>query len=157
LAIQGSRTVIVGKELALRRALITILSCLVFATPSLASEKTKTSLAEIEPEVMCVECRTPLSTSSSPVADRERALILRLIKQGKSKEEIKSKLVNEYGTRVLAVPQKDGFNIVAYLVPIILGVLALGGIIIAVIRWRRNSPAQDEEFGTTQAQTSANK
>jgi cytochrome c-type biogenesis protein CcmH len=107
-------------------------------TTQFASAETKTSLAEIEPEVMCVECGTPLSTSSSPVADRERALILRLVKEGKSKDEIKRTLVHEYGTRVLSTPQKSGFSIVAYVVPIAVGTLALGGIVLALYRWRRN-------------------
>src|SRR5262249_2260457 len=84
-------------------------------------------------------CKTPLSTSSSPVADRERALILRLIDKGKSKDEIKSRLVSEYGPRVLSTPQTSGFSLMAYAVPIILGTATLFGIFSALNRWRRNS------------------
>ncbi len=88
-------------------------------SPALAqSTQPKTSLYEMESQVMCVTCRTPLAVANGPQADSERALISRLIDEGKSPDEIKDALVLEYGERVLALPDDDGFNIAIYVVPI---------------------------------------
>ena len=86
----------------------------------------------------------------SVLQDRERALILRLIKEGKSKDDIKRELVHEYGTRVLSTPQKSGFSLIAYVVPVAFGTLALGGIGIALYRWRRNPDTEQIQLDTVE-------
>ena len=50
---------------------------------------------------MCVECGTVLSVSNSPVALQERQFIRDQIAAGKTKDEIKAALVDEYGEEVL--------------------------------------------------------
>ena len=62
---------------------------------------------------MCLECGTALNVSTSAVADQEREFIAGLIAEGKTKEEIKAALVAEYGPRVLAEPEDDGFELTA--------------------------------------------
>ena len=96
------------------------------------------SLPDIEDEVMCAQCGTPLNASDSPVADDERAFIRKLIAQGQTKEQIKSALVAEYGEEILALPDDEGFNLAAYLVPALLALLAAVGLAVAARRWRRN-------------------
>src|SRR5688572_19210078 len=71
------------------------------AAPALAAEP-RTTLPDVEDEVMCVECGTALNVSTSPVADQEREFIRRRIADGMSKDEIKAALVAEYGEQVLA-------------------------------------------------------
>lgn len=103
----------------------------------------KTSLAEIEDEVMCPVCGTLLGLSQAPQADRERALIQRLIDQGLSKEEIKRELVAEYGPGVLALPESSGFNLAAYVVPIVGLIMAAILLFLAVRRWRRQTAGSE--------------
>ena len=96
------------------------------------------NINEIEMEVMCPVCGTLLGLADSGQAQREKVFVARLIGEGKDKDEIKEALVAEYGTAVLALPQDSGFDLSAYLVPIIafaVAVLALG---FAVFRWRRS-------------------
>lgn len=95
------------------------------------------TLPDVEDEVMCTECGTPLNVSQAPVADEQRRLIQRLIDQGRSKAEIKTVLEAEYGPRVLAVPSQGGFDEAAWLVPVGVGLLGLGGVAYAAGRWRR--------------------
>jgi cytochrome c-type biogenesis protein CcmH len=95
------------------------------------------SLPDIEDEVMCVECGTVLSVSSSPVAQQERDFIREQIAAGKDKDEIKQALVAEYGEEVLADPGTDGFNLTLWVVPIVLVLLAVVGVGVAYKRWRR--------------------
>lgn len=103
----------------------------------------QTSLAEVEDEVMCPVCGTLLGLSQAPQADRERALIERLIDEGLTKEEIKDELVAEYGPQVLALPESSGFNLTAYLVPIVGLLVAAVLLFVAVWRWRRETAETD--------------
>src|SRR3954464_7758368 len=100
----------------------------------------RTTLPDVEDEVMCVECGTALNVSTSPVADREREFIRRRIAEGESKAAIKAALVEEYGAKVLAVPEGGGFDVAAWLVPGLLCLLALLGVSIAAVRWRGLRP-----------------
>jgi cytochrome c-type biogenesis protein CcmH len=122
------------------RIVLALLLALALAPPVLAAEP-RTTLPDVEDEVMCVECGTALNVSTSPVAEREREFIRRRIAEGRSKPEIKAALVEEYGPRVLAVPEGGGFDVAAWLVPGALSLLALLGVGAAALRWRgRRSP-----------------
>ena len=105
----------------------------------------RASLPDVEDEVMCVECGTALNISESAVADQERAFIRLQIAQGRDKEQIKAALVDEFGPGVLALPERDGFNLAVYLVPALLALLALAGVAVAARRWRRNPDAEPPE------------
>src|SRR3954454_8639730 len=94
---------------------------------STAGAEAPATLPDIEDEVMCTICGTLLAESDSPQADRERALIRKLIAQGENKDQIKDALVTEYGPRVLATPSGHGFDLLAWLVPGAAIALGLGG------------------------------
>jgi cytochrome c-type biogenesis protein CcmH len=103
----------------------------------------KTTLADVEDEVMCPVCGVPLGLATeAPQAQRERAFIQREAEACKSKQQIKNELVAQFGDRVLALPPDKGFNLVAYLVP---GLIVLAGVaaITTVAVRRRRSPASD--------------
>lgn len=121
--------------------LITLALTVLAVTSSAAGGTTpRASLPDVEDEVMCVLCGTALNVSTSPVADRERAFIRRQIAMGKDKEQIKEALVQEFGPAVLAMPEEKGFDLVAYLVPAALALLALLGLGLAARRFRRRPP-----------------
>ena len=102
----------------------------------------RTSLGDIEDEVMCPVCGTSLGLATeAPQAQRERAFIQRLIDDCRSKDEIKTALVAEFGDEVLAEPGDDGFEIAAYLIPLAALVGAGAAIALGVRRWRRARPA----------------
>lgn len=87
---------------------------------------------------MCPICGTLLELSESPQADRERVFIREQIAAGKSKEQIKDALVSQYGEDVLATPRGSGFDLSAYLIPILAVVAAAIALIVGVRRWRRS-------------------
>jgi len=121
----------------MRRALA-ILAVLVVAAPAAAAEP-RTTLPAIEEQVMCVVCKTPLSVANGPQAEAQRDEIRRLIAQGKDEQQIKDALVAEYGERVLALPQDDGFNLAVYLVPVAALAAALALLALLLPRWRRGA------------------
>ena len=114
-----------------------------------AAPKIRAHLPDIEDEVMCVECGTALNVSQAPSADRERALIRRLIARGMTKPQIKAELAAEYGPNVLGEPPDRGFNIAVWLVPVVLAAAAIAGVWTTVRRWRRVTDSEREAAGDT--------
>jgi cytochrome c-type biogenesis protein CcmH len=101
-----------------------------------ASEQYPT-LAELEREVICPTCHTTLELSDAPVADRMRAFIQRRIDAGDTKTEIKDALVAQFGEGVLAAPPKEGFNLLAWLLPLGAAAVAVVALGLAARRWAR--------------------
>jgi cytochrome c-type biogenesis protein CcmH len=136
-----------GIRRSVRTAALAAAACtlgLVLAVPT-ASGETRASLPDIEDEVMCTICGTLLAQSESPQAERERALIRKLIARGEDKEEIKDALVAQYGPRVLATPSGHGFDLLAWLVPGAVLVIALAAIALALRRARSRRRPVDTE------------
>ena len=128
----------------MRLALAAVAACLTLsaAPAAVAAECPRTSLGDIEDEVMCPVCGTPLSLAEeAPQAERERAYIQRLVDRCRSKEQIKRALVAQFGERVLALPgdeeDDDLGDVLVYAIPgltILLAALAVG---LGASRWRR--------------------
>ncbi len=112
--------------------------------PATAAPPARTTLPDIEKEVMCTVCGVPLEEAGeAPFATRERDFINVRIARGETKEQIKRELVAQYGNDVLALPKARGFALAAYMVPV-LAVLA-GVLTLALLapRWRRRGARRD--------------
>ena len=102
-----------------------------------ACAKPKVSLAKMEGEVMCPICHTTLDQSDSLAAQQIEQFISARIARCESESQIKTALVANYGTVILAAPPGRGFDLLVWWLP-------LGGIILAALlvafgawRWRR--------------------
>ncbi len=121
------------------------LALLLAPAPALAQECPKTTLGDIEDEVMCPICGTPLGLATeAPQAQQQRAFIEEQIADCRSKEQIKRALVAQFGEGVLALPGDESgedelSDVLVYAIPAIAILLALGGIGFAVLRWRGGS------------------
>ena len=131
-------------------ALTVVLAAFALPAAALAADCPQTTLGDIEDEVMCSICKTPLGLAAeAPQAQRERAYIERLIADCRSKDQIKRALVAQFGPAVLALPGDAGDDggiedTLVYIIPAIALVLAIAGIAFALNRWRRkprNRPA----------------
>jgi cytochrome c-type biogenesis protein CcmH len=132
----------------LKRALAALTLVFLLAPAASFAACPKTSLADVEDEVMCPVCGVPLGLATeAPQAQRERAFIQREAERCKSKEEIKSELVAQFGDRVLALPPEKGFNLAAYLVP---ALIILGGAaaVATIALRRRRRPSAAAPAGT---------
>lgn len=125
-------------------ALLLCLLALVPAGPALAATP-RASFPDVEDEVMCDTCNVPLYIAESPRADQLRREIRELIARGETKPQIKATLKARYGPAILALPQKQGFSLAAYLVPILVAAGLLVLLLVLLPRWRRRSrePAED--------------
>jgi cytochrome c-type biogenesis protein CcmH len=126
----------------IRAALLAAAALALLAPPALGQECPRTSLGDIEDEVMCPICGTPLGLANeAPQAQQQSAFIEQLIADCRSKDEIKRALVAQYGEGVLALPgdesgEDDLGDVLVYAVPALAILLALTGVGFAALRWR---------------------
>ena len=126
------------------------------AALAVAATCPKTSLADVEDEVMCPVCGVPLGLATeAPQASRERAFIQREVESCKSKQEIKDALVAQFGDRVLALPPDKGFNLVAYIVPAVVVLGGIAAIVTVALHRRRRSVAEGGATNGTAPSTPA--
>ncbi|HEU5491430.1 MAG TPA: cytochrome c-type biogenesis protein [Gaiellaceae bacterium] len=107
---------------------------LVLDVSSAVASERRPTLAELEREVMCPTCQTPLELSDAPIAERMRVFIRARIAAGDTKSEIKAKLVADFGEGVLTAPPTHGFGLLAWVLPFA-GLLGFGAAI-GVVAWR---------------------
>ena len=117
--------------------LVAVAAALALAAPAGACP----TVSDLEDEVVCPTCKVTLEQSDAPVADRMRAYLRTRVAACASKDQIKQELVAQFGPRVLAVPEKRGFDLLAWLLPIGGVVLAAGVVGAAAWRWSRKPAA----------------
>lgn len=115
---------------------------LLWVMPAAASERHPT-LIELEGQIMCPTCHTTLDQSNSLEARRIERFISERIAAGDTENEIKAKLVAQFGEVILAAPPRRGFDLLAWWLPIA-GVL-LGGAVLAVSVWRWSHIREPEQ------------
>jgi cytochrome c-type biogenesis protein CcmH len=121
------------------RLLAAVVLVLALAPVAAASESHPT-LGELEGEVICPTCHTTLDQSSSPIAVRMKLFIAARIRAGDTKSEIERKLVAQFGPEVIAKPSRHGFDLVAWILPLVLLIGGAIAVAVAVWRWRRPPP-----------------
>ena len=122
-------------------ALAVVAAAVAPAPTAVAAGCQRTTLAELENQVMCLVCGVPLALADAPQADRERAFIAREVGECKTAAQIKADLVGQYGPRVLALPQAQGFRLAVYLVPALAALLVAGGLAVVIRRRRGRAEA----------------
>jgi cytochrome c-type biogenesis protein CcmH len=135
-------------------AAIALAVALLLSPACIAAVQPRASLTDIENDVMCVVCNTPLAVSQSPQADAERRFISGLIARGYTKRQIERALVAQYGPAVLALPPAHGFNLTVYVLPAAIVLLGAAGLAFALPRWRRRTRALQTGTGGAAAEPS---
>jgi cytochrome c-type biogenesis protein CcmH len=101
--------------------------------------------ADLESELVCPVCETTLDQSDAPVARRMKTYIRERIAAGASEQQIKDELVAQFGPAVLSEPAKEGFDLLAWALP--LAAVALGAVVVGLLAWRwsrTREPAAEE-------------
>jgi cytochrome c-type biogenesis protein CcmH len=70
-----------------------------------------------------------------------REVIAQKLAAGESKESIKAYFVQQYGDVVLGQPPREGFNLIAYIFPILAAVVGVGWVTYLVLAWRKRQRA----------------
>ena len=119
----------------MRRVLAVLLVAL--ALGGVAAPALGVTAQEIYREARCPTCNTPLDISDSPAAQAIKDFIAARVARGETKEQPLRALEAEVGRAALATPPKEGFDLVAWLVPIVLVVAGLAAIPFVTRSWAR--------------------
>ncbi len=124
------------------RLLPVLAAALLLAAPAAASEQHPT-LNELENQIMCPVCAgETLAQSDSPAAAQVKRYIQGRIVAGDTRSQIKRELVAQYGTRILAAPPRHGFDLLAWVLPLVLILGGAAGMGVLVWRWTRRREEQ---------------
>ena len=87
-------------------------------SPAVETGEKEAMIVEIEGMLMSPCCYGgPINQHSSGVALEMKADVRKLVYLGTTKEEIYDKYVAKYSKRILAEPDAEGFNTLAYILP----------------------------------------
>jgi cytochrome c-type biogenesis protein CcmH len=92
--------------------------------------------SEINDLIMCPLCAgQTIAQSSNETSRQMRDLVVKKLRQGESKEEILQYFESRYGERILATPNKKGFNLILWILPFVFVALAAIVIYFLIRRW----------------------
>ncbi|ORJ60592.1 cytochrome c-type biogenesis protein [Geothermobacter hydrogeniphilus] len=130
-------------NLALRFTLpVLFLLLLALPTGGLA-ELTETEVTE---SLICYACPgEPLSIDRCSGGDRMREAIRSMLAEGKNKQQILDYFVAQFGDSILTTVPKRGFNLVAYLGPIVGLLIGIPVAILVIRRWGSAGQRQTTE------------
>jgi len=98
-------------------------------------------------ELMCPVCDAQtLDGSNAQIADDMRLKVRDLLDEGSTNAEVKDYFVLRYGQEILAAPEHSGFNLLAWIVPVLI-VLGAIGIALLSIKNMRKSGLEAQSVG----------
>jgi cytochrome c-type biogenesis protein CcmH len=98
--------------------------------------------SEINDLIMCPLCAgQTIAQSSNETSRQMRDLVLKKLRQGETKEEILQYFESRYGERIMAKPNKKGFNLILWFFPF--AFVALAAIVISFLIRRWSSRVQE--------------
>ena len=123
----------------MKRFLPVATAALALASPAAACTK-HASQGSLETQLVCPSCHTTLDESDSDVAREMKAEIARRIAACQSAKQIRDAMVAEFGPTILSTPQRHGFDLLAWVLP--LGGAAAGAVALAFAArtWTRARP-----------------
>lgn len=97
---------------------------------------------EVAKELYCPLCTgLRLDNCELKVCDGMKNIIRKKLTAGESTEQIKAYFVEQYGEKVLGVPSRQGFNLLAWVFPFVTLAVAGGWVYYAARLWARRRAA----------------
>ncbi|MFC1881022.1 cytochrome c-type biogenesis protein CcmH [Thermodesulfobacteriota bacterium] len=111
------------------------------AAPYHNEEALQKAAREIYDLIMCPLCAgQTIAQSNNETSSQMRDLVLKKLRQGESKDEILQYFESRYGERILAKPNKKGFNLILWVLPFVCVALAAIAIYFLIRRWSARVP-----------------
>lgn len=124
----------------MRRYLLLALLALLAGLASAQNVQLETRVFEISRQLRCPTCISEsVADSSAPIAQQMRVIIQEQLEQGRSEEQIMAYFQSRYGDWIMLDPPKRGIHLVAWLLPVIVGLVALVVVALLARRWLANS------------------
>jgi len=123
-----------------------LMSGAVYAEGALTGEALEKKALEIDTMLMAPCCWTqPISKHYSSVAMEMREGVRRMLAEGKTQQEVLDFYVAKYGKRILSMPPAQGFDLMAYVSPVLFLALGGWGLVAVIRRLKRGRPAERPE------------
>jgi cytochrome c-type biogenesis protein CcmH len=115
-------------------ALVALVAVLAF--PAVAQACNGWSEPDMETQLMCPTCHQVLAYSQSNIADNIKQRLQAWCANGTTSGQVKSRLVAQFGPEILASPPKQGFDLLAWVIPAAALVAGIGVASAVALRWR---------------------
>jgi cytochrome c-type biogenesis protein CcmH len=108
---------------------------------------------QVAGEYRCPVCAgESVAASQAPEAVEIRQLVEHWLQDGDSQATIRSFLVHDYGLSILERPPASGVTVLVWILPVVAGALAITGLGLGFVRWRRASlPARNDGAAAIEA------
>jgi cytochrome c-type biogenesis protein CcmH len=124
-------------------AMAMLLLVAVLAFPAAAQACNGWSEPDMETQLMCPTCHQVLAYSQSTIASHIKQRLQAWCANGTTSGQVKSRLVAQFGPEILASPPKQGFDLLAWVIPGAALVAGVGVASAVALRWRgRRGPPQ---------------
>ncbi len=128
------------------------------AFPQTAAAQTPTpnEINEVARELWCPLCNgVRLDNCDLQACVQMREVISEKLQAGESTDSIKAYFVQQYGDVVLGQPSTEGFNLIAWLFPILAAVVGLGWVAYLVVTWSKKKQAATVAAGAAPSPNTA--
>ena len=116
------------------KLLVAGLVALVLAAPAAACTP-RASQAYLETRLVCIQCHTTLDESDSTFAVEMKNEIARQIRLCRTNSQIIDSMVAQFGPAVLSTPQTHGFDLIAWVLPIVGILIAAAALAFGARTW----------------------
>ena len=97
---------------------------------------------QLASQLMCPVCDgQTIDGSNAQIAQDMRAKVHELLEDGDSNDEIREYFIVRYGEGILAAPASSGFNLIAWIVPMIIVAGGIGTVLLTIKNMRRSNMA----------------
>jgi cytochrome c-type biogenesis protein CcmH len=123
--------------------LLAVVLLLVAAGPAVAQTPTPNQINAIAKDLWCPLCNgVRLDNCELQACIQMKEVIAQKLAAGESKEQIRAYFVQQYGDVVLGAPAGEGFNLLVWLLPVMVALAAVGWLAFILRSWtRRPAPA----------------
>jgi cytochrome c-type biogenesis protein CcmH len=88
-------------------------------------------------QLKCPVCQNEsVADSSASIAEQMRLVIREQLQQGKSEQQVLQYFAAHYGNQILLTPSPQGFNLLAWLMPVAMLLIGLGLLTFVLRDWR---------------------
>ncbi|HEY0757110.1 MAG TPA: cytochrome c-type biogenesis protein [Ktedonobacteraceae bacterium] len=116
-----------------------IWSYILVALPSQATLDQR--VHDVGEQLKCPVCQNEsVADSAASIAEQMRLVIRQQLQAGKSEQQVLGYFADHYGKQILLTPPQQGFNLLAWLMPVALLLLGLGLVTLVARGWRAQDP-----------------
>lgn len=117
---------------------VVVVTLAIVAWPRGGKESDASRVRNLSSELRCPDCEgQSIEQSSTETARAARADIRRRVAAGESDGDIRQAYIDKFGDSILLKPEGGGLGVLVWGLPAAAVVLAGGGLVLALGRWRR--------------------